>query len=186
MASSEQINWQDIHLSDDEASAQGTRAVRFVVQQVEKAQKNPYLKPILNNLMMAHALRIHNYEPPAQIPPPQEVPNAGAGRGSPLPRVERGPHSQDEGSARSSSSPSRRPRRPLERETNSPPRMHYHRHEEKEGKRRRSPSREASSSPSTRGRRRERLSCKEEDSQRASSFLAIKSLFQGKLLFSIV
>ena len=110
MASSEQINWQDIHLSDDEASAQGTRAVRFVVQQVEKAQKNPYLKPILNNLMMAHALRIHNYEPPAQIPPPQEVPNAGAGRGSPLPRVERGPHSQDEGSARSSSSPSRRSR----------------------------------------------------------------------------
>ena len=104
MASSEQINWQDIHLSDDEASAQGTRAVRFVVQQVEKAQKNPYLKPILNNLMMAHALRIHNYEPPAQIPPPQEVPKAGAGRGSPLPlRVERGHHSQDEGSARSSS-----------------------------------------------------------------------------------
>ena len=88
MASSEQINWQDIHLSDDEASAQGTRAVRFVVQQVEKAQKNPYWKPNLNNLMMAHALRIHNYEPPAQIPPPQEVPNADAARGSPIPRVE--------------------------------------------------------------------------------------------------
>ena len=50
-----QINWQEIHLSKDEASAQGTRAVRFVVQQVEKAQKNPYLKPILNNLMMARA-----------------------------------------------------------------------------------------------------------------------------------
>ena len=88
MASSEQINWQEIHLSDDEASAQGTRAVRFVVQQVEKDQKIPYLKPILNNLMMAHTLRIHNYEPPAQIPPPQEVPNADAERGSHLPRVE--------------------------------------------------------------------------------------------------
>ena len=84
MASIEQVNWQEIHLSDDEASAQGTRAVHFVVQQVEKTQKNPYLKPILNNLMMTHALRIHNYEPPAQIPPPQEVPNEDAARGSPL------------------------------------------------------------------------------------------------------
>ena len=39
MASSEQINWQEIHLFNDEASAQGTRTIRFVVQQVEKAQK---------------------------------------------------------------------------------------------------------------------------------------------------
>ena len=65
MASNEQINWQELHLFEDEASAQGTRAVCFVVQKVEKAQNNPFLRPILNNLMMAHALGIQNYEPPA-------------------------------------------------------------------------------------------------------------------------
>ena len=79
MASSEQINWQEIHLLDDEARAQGTRTVCFVVQQVEKAQKNPYLKPILNNLMMAHALRIHNYEPPAN-PSTARSPKRGCGK----------------------------------------------------------------------------------------------------------
>ena len=84
MAFSEQMNWQEIHLFDDEASAQGTPAVRFVVQQVEKAQNNPYLKPILNNLMMAHTLRNQNYKPSTQIPSPQEVPNVGVARGSPL------------------------------------------------------------------------------------------------------
>ena len=109
MASSEQINWQELHLSNDEVSAQGSLAVCFVVQQVKKAQKNPYLKPILNNLMMAHALRIHNNEPPAQIPPPQEVPDVGVARGSPLLQAEQGNHSQDEVSTRSSSSPSRLP-----------------------------------------------------------------------------
>ena len=70
MASSEQINWQELHLFKDEASAQGTRTIHFVVQQVEKAQNTPFLKSILNNLMMAHALKIQNYELPAQIPPP--------------------------------------------------------------------------------------------------------------------
>ncbi len=65
----ETFDWQEIHLSEDEASAQGTRAVRFLVQQVEKAQKNPYLKPILNNLMMAHALRLGIYEPNMEFLP---------------------------------------------------------------------------------------------------------------------
>ena len=41
---SEQLNWQEIHLSEDEASAQGTHAVRFLVQQVEKAQNNSLLR----------------------------------------------------------------------------------------------------------------------------------------------
>ena len=70
MASSEQINWQEIYLSNDEASAQGTCAICFVVQQVKKAQNNPFLWPNLNNLMMVHILRIQKYEPPVQIPPP--------------------------------------------------------------------------------------------------------------------
>ena len=104
---------------------------------------------------MAHALRIHNCEPPAQIPPPQENPNADAARGSPLPRVQWETHSQDEGSTRSSSSPSRHPQQPLECEDNPPPCMHYYRQEEQEGKRQRSPSCEASFSPSMRGRRKE-------------------------------
>ena len=105
--------------------------------------------------MMAHALRIHNYEPPAQTPPPQEIPSAGAARGSPLPQEERGTHSQDEVSTRSSSSLSRHLQQPLKCEYNPPPCMHYYRREDQEGKRRWSPSREASSSPSLRGRRRE-------------------------------
>ena len=108
MASSEQINWQELHLSNNEASAQGTCAIHFVVQQVEKAQNNPYLKPILNNLMMAHALRIQNYEPPVQIPPPQVVPSAGAARGSPLLQVVRGTYYQDKVSIGCSSSLSKR------------------------------------------------------------------------------
>ena len=93
MASSEQINWQELDLFEDEASVQGTRTIRFVVQQVEKAQKKPYMKPILNNLMMARVLRIQNYEPPMQICPLQEVPSMGAARGSPLLEVEWGTHS---------------------------------------------------------------------------------------------
>ena len=58
MASDGQINLQDIHLLEDETRTQGMHAMHFIVQQVEKAQKNPFLKPILNNLMMAHALRV--------------------------------------------------------------------------------------------------------------------------------
>ncbi|MCO5570274.1 hypothetical protein L7F22_023993 [Adiantum nelumboides] len=110
---SEQLNWQEIHLSEDKASAQGTHAVRFLVQQVEKAQNNSLLRPMLNNLMRAHGLQLLNYEPPTQDPSFQEPSNEGNAR------EERGAHSQDDASSGRSRSPSRRIRRPLEREDNS-------------------------------------------------------------------
>ncbi|MCO5571463.1 hypothetical protein L7F22_025203 [Adiantum nelumboides] len=90
---SEQLNWQEIYLSEDEASAQGTHAVRFLVQQVEKAQNNSLLRPMLNNLMRAHGLQLLNYEPPTQDPTVQEVSNEGNAR------EERGAHSQDDASS---------------------------------------------------------------------------------------
>ncbi|MCO5547351.1 hypothetical protein L7F22_000800 [Adiantum nelumboides] len=110
---SQQLDWQEIHLSEDEASAQGTHAVRFLVQQVEKAQNNSLLRPMLNNLMRAHGLQLLNYEPPTQDPTFQEVLNEGTTRD------EREDHSQDDASSGRSRSPSRRTRRPLEREDNS-------------------------------------------------------------------
>ncbi|MCO5604825.1 hypothetical protein L7F22_058998 [Adiantum nelumboides] len=110
---SQQLDWQEIHLSEDEASAQGTHAVRFLVQQVEKAQNNSLLRPMLNNLMRAHGLQLLNYEPPTQDPTFQEVSNEGNAR------EERGAHFQDDASSGRSRSPSRTIRRPLEREDNS-------------------------------------------------------------------
>ncbi|MCO5613192.1 hypothetical protein L7F22_067468 [Adiantum nelumboides] len=142
---SQQLDWQEIHLSEDEASAQGTHAVRFLVQQVEKAQNNSLSRPMLNNLMRAHGLQLLNYEPPTQDPTFQEVLNEGNTR------EEREDHSQDDASSGRSRSPSRRTRRPLEREDNSL----RNRVQESGSKRRRSPSREVSSSPSPRGRKRE-------------------------------
>ncbi|MCO5572638.1 hypothetical protein L7F22_026396 [Adiantum nelumboides] len=101
---------------------------------------------MLNNLMRAHGLQLLNYEPPKQDHTFQEVLNEGNTR------EEREDHSQDDASSGRSRSPSRRTRRPLEREDNSL----RNRVQEFGSKRRRSPSREVSSSPSPRGRKRER------------------------------
>ena len=155
MASNEQVNWEELHLSEDEASAQGTRAMRFLVQQVEKAQKNPLTRPILNNLMMAHALSLSPYETPAPNPiPSRDVPGSMEGK---VTSKEREEHSQDDSSKSRSGSPSRRTRKPLERESYLPKNTSSPRVQVRgDGKRRRSPSREVSSSPSSRGRKRER------------------------------
>ncbi|MCO5596470.1 hypothetical protein L7F22_050533 [Adiantum nelumboides] len=120
--------------------------MRFLVQQVEKAQNNSLLRPMLNNFMRAHGLQLLNYEPSTQDPTFQEVLNEGNTR------EEREDHSQDDASSGRSRSPSRRTRRPLEREGNSL----RNRVQESGSKHRRSPSREVSSSPSPRGRKRER------------------------------
>ncbi|MCO5575999.1 hypothetical protein L7F22_029806 [Adiantum nelumboides] len=80
---------------------------------VEKAQNNSLLRLMLNNLMRAHGLQLLNYEPPTEDPSFQEASNEGNAR------EERGAHSQDDASSGRSRSPSRRIRRPLEREDNS-------------------------------------------------------------------
>ncbi|MCO5548227.1 hypothetical protein L7F22_001684 [Adiantum nelumboides] len=103
------------------------------------------LRLMLNNLMKAHGLQLLNYEPPTQDPTFQEALNE---RNT---REEREDHSQDDAFSGRSRSPSRRTRRPLEREDNSL----RNRVQESGIKRRRSPFREVSSSPSPRGRKRE-------------------------------
>ena len=39
------INWQDLNLVHDEASAEETRALRFLIQRGQEAQQNPLLRP---------------------------------------------------------------------------------------------------------------------------------------------
>ena len=43
MTGNNPINWQDLNLVDDEASAKGTQALRFLIQRVQEAQQNPLL-----------------------------------------------------------------------------------------------------------------------------------------------
>ena len=47
MAGNNPINWQDLNLVDDEASAEGTQAPQFLIQRVrervQEAQQNPLL-----------------------------------------------------------------------------------------------------------------------------------------------
>ena len=39
---SKQPNWQELNLGEDEASEQGTRALRFLAEQVRLAQSNTH------------------------------------------------------------------------------------------------------------------------------------------------
>ena len=47
----EMLDLQALNLRDDDASAQGTRAVRFLVQKLQEAQANPALRPTVQALM---------------------------------------------------------------------------------------------------------------------------------------
>ena len=118
-------------ISEDESSTQGMHAMHFIVQQVEKAQKNPYLKPIPNNIMMAHALKLLDYE--LQRFPSHEDLNAGTIQEEPPLQEERGVHPPRDDSSRCFSSPSRCTRRPLEHDlvTLSSARMEHKRQKEK-------------------------------------------------------
>ena len=61
------INLQDLNLVDDEASIEGTRALRFVIQRVQQAKQNPLLQPTLQSLFTAHDLVLHDINVQNQI-----------------------------------------------------------------------------------------------------------------------
>ncbi len=54
MANDGNINWDELNLVEDEASAEGTRALRFLTEQIHQAQRNPLLRPTLQSLMRAN------------------------------------------------------------------------------------------------------------------------------------
>lgn len=45
----DQVKWKELNLGDDKASAEGTRALRFLAKQVQLAQNNQMLRPQLQN-----------------------------------------------------------------------------------------------------------------------------------------
>ena len=54
MSDSEQLNVHLINLKDDEAIATGTKAIRYLVQRLHKAQDNPTLATMVQALMREH------------------------------------------------------------------------------------------------------------------------------------
>ena len=68
MTNNNPINWQDLNLVDDEASAEGTRALRFLIQHVQEAQQNLLLRPTLQSLFRAHDLVLHDSNLQNQVP----------------------------------------------------------------------------------------------------------------------
>lgn len=48
------IDLQALNLREDEASAQGTQAVRYLVRRLQEAQSNPALDPTVQALMHSH------------------------------------------------------------------------------------------------------------------------------------
>ena len=68
MAGNNPINWQDLNLVDDEASTEGTQALRFLIQRVQEAQQNPLLRPTLQSLFRAHDLVLHDSNIQNQVP----------------------------------------------------------------------------------------------------------------------
>ena len=73
MADETPINWQQMNLAEDDTSAQGTRALRFMVQKIHEAQGNPSLRPTLQSLFMAHDMTLMNNDVIAtDVPSPHE------------------------------------------------------------------------------------------------------------------
>ena len=62
MADDIPINWQKINLEEDDASAQGTRALRFMIERIHQAQKTPSLRPTLQSLFRAHDMTLMQNE----------------------------------------------------------------------------------------------------------------------------
>ena len=54
MANDGSINWNELNLVEDEAFAEGTRALRFLIKQIQQAQKNPLIQTTLQSLMRAN------------------------------------------------------------------------------------------------------------------------------------
>lgn len=66
----DQVNWQELNLGNDEATAEGTRALRFLAEQVQLAQNNQLLRPQLQNLFRAHGIALNVNDRDYQVLPP--------------------------------------------------------------------------------------------------------------------
>ena len=51
MSSQEEVDLRALNLKDDEASTQGTLAVRYLVRKLQEAKTNPVLSPMVQDLM---------------------------------------------------------------------------------------------------------------------------------------
>ena len=51
MSSQEEVDLRALNLKDDEASTQGTLAVRYLVRKLQEAKSNPTLAPMVQALM---------------------------------------------------------------------------------------------------------------------------------------
>ena len=131
MSGESPIHWQDLNLEEDDGSAQGTKALRFMVKKIRQAQYNPNLRPTVESLFKAHELVLIPGERAERIPLPQSNhvdelttergnnretdPPQRRSSGSPRPTrrpLERNPPSEDDRSSkrrRPSSSPSPNP-----------------------------------------------------------------------------
>ena len=54
MSSQEEVDLRALNLKDDEASTQGTLAVRYLVRKLQEAKTNPALAPMVQALMKEH------------------------------------------------------------------------------------------------------------------------------------
>ena len=144
----DQVNWQELNLGNDEATAEGTRALRFLAEQVQLAQNNQLLRPQLQNLFRAHGFELNANERDYQeMPHLVEEPENG---------IEQEMQDVESPQHRSSRSP-RRDRRPLERPQQRREEGDHHRNTDNRRKRQRSSSSSRSPSPSRRrGRERGR------------------------------
>ena len=92
MADDIPINWQALNLVEDEASSQGTRALRFMIKRIQEAQQNPNLRPTLQSLFRAHELILTENEQNEQV--------NQSGQGTP-----RAEHTPERGDNRQADSP---------------------------------------------------------------------------------
>ena len=64
-------SWHQVNFKEDEASTQGTHALRNLVQNLHDAQHNPSLRPTVQALIMAHGMVLHTRSPPQEETSPQ-------------------------------------------------------------------------------------------------------------------
>ena len=54
MSCQEEVDLRALNLKDDEASTQGTLAVRYLVRKLQEAKTNPALAPMVQSVMKEH------------------------------------------------------------------------------------------------------------------------------------
>ena len=102
------INWQELNFKEGEASTQSTQAIRYMVQRMQEAQHNPFLRPTLQGLMFAHEMVLTTKSPPREHRSPQ---GSEIGARRPIEREEEPQPGSPHHELRSHHSPSRHTKR---------------------------------------------------------------------------